>query len=252
MTIECKNMDWDINVFGENKISVNLTCVDFEQAVRFIKMLKEFVRLESVQTKGQELRFGDSPSPPWMRAAVFCEKCGKPIVEPMHWVRGNEHWHIECKEKGDIEVMNTETKERDEPLEAKRLDPWQIDRATFQKWGEGSAVRHAAMRAFYKQVTPDVFRLDAYVDGTRFLPSEFEAYYIGIASIHAEVDEVTRWLLRIDLVPPELRECYPNLRPKCNAVEHGELPEWQRAMYARSDDDGRYKLRDEYAAWCAS
>lgn len=184
-------------------------------------------------TKGHTLRFSDKEPPKWDSEFIYDIKAEQAQRERKVPRITDEQAFKPVMEQG----VNNEERERGIFL------PWQIDRATFKKWGEGSAVWHAAMREFYSQVTPDVFRLEPHVESEVVLD-----YFVNCYS----ADSGWGRLLRIDLVPPELRECYSNLRPKCNAVEHGELPEWQRAMYVRSDDDGRYKLRDEYAGWCVS
>lgn len=55
------------------------------------------------------------------------------------------------------------------------------------------------------------------------------------------------YTLRIADLPADLRERYPVLPLEQNAVEHGQVPIWQAAMYEWKEE--KWKLRSEYAAW---
>jgi hypothetical protein len=181
------------------------------------------------------------------------------ITDRLRWISQQEngitlqHFNEFCKALPDIirklnfvlECMTTGI-----DVEAgNELSPWQIDRVTIRAWGEGSAVRHAAMAAFYKQVTLDIFRLEPRVD-SRNLPAELVDCYTGVGVAGESRQESTTWLLRIDHVPPALRDCYPRLRVKRNMTEYDQLPAWQQPLYEWSARHGQYRLSEAHAAWC--
>src|SRR6266576_2674736 len=56
------------------------------------------------------------------------------------------------------------------------LAPWQIDRGTYNGWARGSAVKHETMLKFYKQVTPEIFRLETVVS-SRHIAAEIQSCY---------------------------------------------------------------------------
>lgn len=124
------------------------------------------------------------------------------------------------------------------------LAPWQIDREIFREWSQGSAVKHAAMRAFYKQITNNIFRLEPLVFEPTIPEMVANCYHLT-TKLAEEVN--FKFLLCIEQVPADLRDCYPHLRGELNAVEFDESPREFRFMYQQQQ--GKNVLMPEYAAW---
>lgn len=44
--MKCEKLDWQIGVFGANRLTVAVSCTDFEQSLRFVELLKTFILTE--------------------------------------------------------------------------------------------------------------------------------------------------------------------------------------------------------------
>lgn len=55
------------------------------------------------------------------------------------------------------------------------------------------------------------------------------------------------WVLRPERIPPDAREYFPDLTTEKNTMEREALPEWQRVLYAWTEDKNKFELTDR--AW---
>jgi hypothetical protein len=44
--MKCEKLDWQINMFGGNTVTVAVKCIDFDQSLRFVELLKTFIFAE--------------------------------------------------------------------------------------------------------------------------------------------------------------------------------------------------------------
>lgn len=97
------------------------------------------------------------------------------------------------------------------------------------------------IREFYSHVAPKVWRLEPFVKSEK-IPREI-AHCYHFTTVSPSCD----WILRIDQVPEELRDCYSRVQRELNNKEWSEHQQF--FLYDRDTADGKYKLIPAYAAW---
>lgn len=117
--------------------------------------------------------------------------------------------------------------------------PWIVDEKFFTTIAERAGLLVAS--TWYEQRAKIVYRVEAVVESSAHMPRELSGYYDRMVN-----NEV--WLLKIDRLPPYLREEFPSLQREMNSFEFEFSPEQFRFMY-QSDDTGKYILQPYFAAW---
>lgn len=94
-------------------------------------------------------------------------------------------------------------------------------------------------RAFYKESGAGGYVLEPVV-AQRDIPRELVDCYDRVVSASTTGDY---WLIRIERVPPDLRDRFPGLPGDVHAVDYDRLPEWQKSLYGFSEEAGKIILR---------
>lgn len=92
---------------------------------------------------------------------------------------------------------------------------------------------------FWNKRAPGLFVLEPWVDSEN-IPRCLQ----GIYNMRGNT-----WTLKIERVPPDSRQFFPNLRLEKNMMEWEALPEWQRVLYTWDDNGSKYKLAEVNLAW---
>lgn len=96
------------------------------------------------------------------------------------------------------------------------------------------------VKLFYRRIgITHEWVLEAHVESLN-IPKELGPYYVPCGA---------GWLINIKKVLIGVRDNYPYLEREKNAVEYGELPEWQRTLYDHDAAANKYVLIDE--SWMA-
>ena len=189
--------------------------------------------------------------PPWKKTPNTCRACGE-LIEGAEYCEmdfsGATHYYHDadrCRNTAAWEAARAAGPQRtsEDGAQHAGLAPWQIDRETLHRWGEGSAVKRETLGKFYRQVTARVFRLEPMVR-SHHIPTEVQACYDICRS------NPTIWLLRVDRVPEDLRDAYPRLQREMNAVEYDQSDEQFRHMYGWGESSQKWLLLAPYVdAW---
>jgi hypothetical protein len=115
------------------------------------------------------------------------------------------------------------------------LVPWQLDFSQYSAFV--ARLGHDDVDRFWRRVTANIFRLETVVD-ERPLPPDLHNHYIMGEGC---------WLINLEDLPDELRDCYPHLQPEMNAFEYEQSLREFRFMY--ENREGKWRLRDEYQLW---
>src|SRR5882672_2224320 len=94
---------------------------------------------------------------------------------------------------------------------------------------------HPEISPFYKQITPLTCILEPVVDGAIACP--FDVYLML----------TTRWVIKMEEVPTEMRGFYPRVQQEMNAKEYEESR--HQFLYAFSEMGQKYVLLPSFAAW---
>lgn len=112
--------------------------------------------------------------------------------------------------------------------------PWYATKDQFLSAYVG---RTEEAKRFYRQMGTDGYVLEPVV-AERDIPRELTDCYDRVDAY---------WLIRIERVPPDLRDQFPRLRGDVHAVDYDRLPQWQRSLYGFDEAAGKTVLRA--AAW---
>lgn len=159
------------------------------------------------------------------------------IGEPAEPSFKHEHSVIERRvpryvaESRDAGAYGTD---RDESRHAS-LAPWQVKALPTSGEAERLFVSH-----FYKHAAPGVYRLEPFVESKK-IPKQIAHCY----SLSGQKSDM--WIMKVQNVPEELRDCYPRLQLELNAKEHEEHP--QRFMYVLDEKDMKHRLAERFQAW---
>jgi hypothetical protein len=122
------------------------------------------------------------------------------------------------------------------------LVPWQIGPEYHNTLVD--RVGTEAVEAFYKMRSAHVWRLEPIVEGVHKLPRELvNVYEFTVPS----PGERACWVLKREMVPPDLEDDFMRLQREMNTVEYEQsLPEF-RFMYENVQN--KWILRDKFGEW---